>query len=140
MSNSDMVYNITNKVRMVPNVWYAGSGGGSSDWENVDSFWNYVTGNQGNGPRATGYNNGGWYSNVLPIDISLGDVLQKSNDGSDYTHSVYVVSTPGGSDPTYNMIYCAQHSDNCTNRKLSELIDSGCYLRQLRFHSGTFAS
>lgn len=141
MSAETMQNNISNKVRMVPNIWQAGSGGGTSNWENVDSLWSYVTGNQGNGPKATGYNDGGWYTGVLPIDISTGDVLQKSSDGKDYFHSVYVVSTPGGSDPTYNLIYVAQHTGNFTSRKLSEVIGSGgCYLRQLRFHAGTFAS
>lgn len=141
MSNSTMVSNISNKVRMVPNVWQGGSGGGMPNWESVQNFWSYVTSNQGNGPKARGYNNGGWYTNVLPIDISQGDVLQKSYNGSSYFHSVYVVSTPGGSDPTYNLIYVAQHSDNYSNRKLSELIGSGgSYIRQIKFQAGTFDS
>lgn len=141
MSNSTMVSNISNKVRMVSNVWHGGSGGGMPNWESVESFWSYVTSNQGNGPKARGYNNGGWYTDVLPIDISQGDVLQKSNNGSSYFHSVYVVSTPGGSDPTYNLIYVAQHSGNYSNRKLSELIGvGGSYIRQIKFQAGTFNS
>lgn len=126
---------------MVSNVWHGGSGGGMPNWESVESFWSYVTSNQGNGPKAREYNNGGWYTDVLPIDISQGDVLQKSNNGSSYFHSVYVVSTSGGSDPTYNLIYVAQHSGNYSNRKLSELIGvGGSYIRKIKFQAGTFDS
>lgn len=139
MSNTDMINNISNKVRMVSGVWQGGSGGGTANWESVNSFWSYVTGNAGNGPKATGYNNGGWYTGVLPIDISSGDILQFSTDGSSYYHSVYVVSVPGGSNPSYDLIYVAQHTANYSSRKLTELIGtSGRYMRQMRFHAGTF--
>lgn len=139
MSNADMINNISNKVRMVPGVWQGGSGGGMPNWESVDSFWSYVTGNTGNGPKATGYNNGGWYTGVLPIDISAGDILQVSGDGSSYYHSVYVVSVPGGSNPSYDLIYVAQHTYNYSSRKLTEVIGTdGRYMRQMRFHAGTF--
>ena len=142
MSVSDMQSNIANHVRMVPYTWQGGptQNDCSTNWINVDSLWNYVTSNQGNGPKATGYNNGNWYTGVLPIDISIGDVLQRSSDGSDYSHSVYVVYTPGGSNPAYNEIYVAQHSSNYTRRNLSEVIAGGCYLRQLRFLASTFTN
>ncbi len=98
-----------------------------------------MTGNTGNGPRATGYNNGGWYTGVLPIDISAGDILQVSVDGTSYYHSVYVVSVPGGSNPSYDLIYVAQHTDNYSSRKLTDVLGaSGRYMRQMRFHAGTF--
>ena len=139
MSNTDMINNISNKVRMVPGVWQGGSGGGMPNWETVGRFWSYVTGNTGNGPKATGYNNGGWYTGVLPIDISAGDILQFRGDVSSYYHSVYVVSVPGGSNPSYDLIYVAQHSDSSSSRKLTELIGGGGnYMRQMRFHAGTF--
>lgn len=140
MSDSTMQSNISNKVRMTSS-WFAGSGGGSSAWENVDYLWNHVVGNTGKGPKATGYNNGGSYTNILPIDISVGDVLQKSWDGSDYFHSMYVISTPGGSNPGLNEIVVAQHSSAYSTTTLSEAIAiNGLYVRQMKFNAGSFDS
>ena len=62
-----------------------------------------------------------------------------SGDGSSYYHSVYVVSVPGGSNPSYDLIYVAQHTYNYSSRKLTEVIGTdGRYMRQMRFHAGTF--
>lgn len=138
MSNTTMASNISNKVRMT-STWYAGSGGGSSAWENVDSLWNYAVGNTGKGPQAYGYNNGGRYSNILPIDMCVGDVLQKSSDGSDYSHSMYIISTPGGSDPSYSVIIIAQHTAN-TKKTVAEVLVTAPYLRHMQFKSTTFDS
>lgn len=139
MSTTKMTSNISNKVRMVSGSWYAGSGGGSSNWESVNNLWSYATSNSGNGPKAKGYNNGGKYTGIQPIDISVGDVLQVSGNGKSYTHSVYVIGTPGGSNPSYGEIVVAQHSSNKT-RTLSNLLLSYNYMRQMRFQSGKFAS
>ena len=137
MSNSTMQSNITNNVRMT-STWFAGSGGGAPAWENVDELWNYVVGNTGTGPKAVGYNNGGYYTDLLPIDIAVGDVLQRGSDGSDYSHSVYVVSVPGGSNPSYSEIVIAQHSGNM-KRTVTELLASGGkYLRQMQFKPNSF--
>lgn len=138
MSDTTMASNITNKVRMT-STWYAGSGGGSSAWENVDGLWNYAVGNNGKGPKANGYNNGGHYSEILPIDMCVGDVLQKSSDGSDYSHSMYIISTPGGSDPSYSEILIAQHTSNMT-RTVAEVLVTTTYLRHMQFKYTTFDS
>lgn len=139
MSASTMQSNISSKVRMVQGIWFAGSGGGASAWENVNALWNFAVGNSGKGPKATGYNNGGYYTEVLPIDIGAGDVLQKSNEGTDYFHSMYVVSTPGGSNPGYNEILVAQHSSAYSTTTLAEaLAISGRYMRQMKFVENSF--
>ncbi len=138
MSNATMASNISNKVRMT-STWYAGSGGGSSAWENVDGLWNYAVGNTGNGPKAYGYNDGGYYSDILPIDMCVGDVLQKSSDGSDYSHSMYIISTPGGSDPSYSEIVIAQHTGN-TTKTVAEVLVTTTYLRHMQFKYATFNS
>lgn len=140
MSTSTMQSNISNKVRMVSGTWYAGSGGGSSAWESVNALWNFAVGNTGRGPKATGYNNGGYYTEILPIDIGVGDVLQKSNEGSSYYHSMYVISTPGGSNPGYNEILIAQHSSNGTKTLTESLALGGHYLRQMKFVENSFDS
>lgn len=136
MSNATMASNISNKVRMT-SAWYAGSGGGSSAWENVDGLWNYAVGNTGNGPKAYGHNNGGYYTNILPIDMCVGDVLQKSNDGKDYFHSMYIISTPGGSSPSYSEIVIAQHTSN-TTKTVAEVLVTTTYLRHMQFKYTTF--
>lgn len=138
MSNATMASNISNKVRMT-STWYAGSGGGSLAWENVDNLWNYVVGNTGKGPQAYGHNNGGHYSNILPIDMRVGDVLQKSVDGKDYTHSMYIISTPGGSNPSYTEIVIAQHTSN-TIKTVAEVLVTTTYLRHMQFKYTTFDS
>lgn len=141
MSNATMQSNIKNKVRMVPGTWFAGSGGGASAWENVDALWNFAVDNTGKGPKASGYNDGGYYTDVLPIDICVGNVLQKSPDGSDYKHSMFVISTAGGSNPGYNEIIVAQHSSNKSTTTLAEAITLGApYLRQMIFISNSFDS
>lgn len=144
MSSQTMANNITNKVRMVPGTyttgWFAGSGGGAQKWESVNALWTFATSNTGNGPVANGYNNGGYYTDLLPIDISSGDVIQISSSGSDYYHSMYVISTPGGSNPDYSEILVAQHSSNKIRTLLDAMITNGYYIRQLHFLSGSFDS
>ena len=98
-----------------------------------------MVGNTGNGPKAYGYNSGGHYSNILPIDICVGDVLQISLDGSDYYHSMYVISTVGGSDPLYSEIVVAQHTPNKT-RTVAEVITTASYMRHMQFMYNTFDS
>lgn len=82
--------------------WYAGTGGGSSSWENVVAHWNYITSYKSantEGPRA--------YS-VSISNIRAGDVVQFSwNSNGDYNHSA--ISIGGGSNPLL-----AQHSENGT--------------------------
>lgn len=143
MSDATIKSNIKNKVRMVSGTWFGGlkGGGGASAWENVDALWNFAVGNTGKEPKASGYNDGGYYTDVLPIDIGVGNVLQKSPDGSDYTHSMYVISTAGGSNPGYNEIIVAQHSSTKATATLAETITIKTpYLRQMIFDPNSFDS
>lgn len=67
-SETATMANIQNQYRMT-DTWYAGTGGGSSNWENVTSFWDYMTANKDIGPKATGYNNNGAFDNVSASSI-----------------------------------------------------------------------
>ncbi|GAV25914.1 hypothetical protein ciss_18470, partial [Carboxydothermus islandicus] len=76
---NDTTTDIANKVMMVPGSsytegWYAGSGGGSRNWESVTYFWSYMTSYKSidtPGPRVTivtsfsQLNNGG----IMQIDF-----------------------------------------------------------------------
>lgn len=141
--------NIANKVRMVPNVWHGGTGGGMPNWESVTYFWNYVTGSKTTGPVGTGYNNNGVYTNLSTSSIAVGQVLQARNGSSgSYGHSVYVTDLlygpPGPGQTWWDFILISQHSSDKWNRVLSDLIanwgGSSCNLRQIKFSSANFSS
>lgn len=91
---ADTQTDITNKVRMIPGStysdgWYAGSGGGSRNWEAVNYFWSYMTSSKSidtPGPRV---------SVVSSISsLNAGGIMQIdfTSDGS-YDHSVIMVDT-----------------------------------------------
>lgn len=137
--------NITNRVRMVNNIWQAGTGGGVPNWESVMNLWTYATTNTGNGPKATGANNGQPYYNLSPSSIYYGNVIQKRADSTgDYTHSVFVTYSLDSSTQYYYQVLVSQHSGDLYNRNLWELITSSggnnCYLRKMSFNSATFSS
>jgi len=141
--------NIKDKVRMVPNVWHAGTGGGMSKWESVGKFWDYVTSSKTTGPKAKGYNNNSKWDNLSPTSIKVGDVLQfrRSNDSSKpYVHSIYVSKVfqgpPGRGETYWDLIYYSSHSNNYSSRKLTEALkwcESKCNMRRLAFSSANFA-
>lgn len=113
-----------------------------SNFCGVENFYNYVTSNSGNGPKATAYNNNKVYTS-LSTKIKKGDVLQFYNsDTGRYYHSVVVVSETDYSVSDYKKVKVAQHEDEYNNRSLSELINnfggSSCKMRLLRFKSTTF--
>lgn len=115
-----------------------------SNFCGVVSFYDYTTSNTGNGPRATGYNNGKVFTS-LSTSMRKGDVLQFYNDSSSrYYHSVMVVSTTNYSVSNYSKVKVAQHQSEYNNRDLTELIanfgGSSCKMRLLRFGSTTFSS
>ena len=62
--------------------WYAGSGGGSSAWENVGAFYTYIT-NQSKSLGPTG-------SSTTKNNMLNGDVMQLGNNGN-YSHTVILV-------------------------------------------------
>ena len=148
--DSSSKQNIANKVRMVPNVWQAGTGGGTPNWESVDRFWNYAVSSKSAGPKATGYNNNATYGKLSATSIRVGDVLQlrrSSRTDKPYEHSVYVslvLQGPPNKGQTYwDLIYVSYHSSNHSSMKLSDLIASfggtACNLRRLAFSTATFA-
>lgn len=139
--------NISNRVRMVNNIWQTGApgGGGVPYWENAPKFWTYVTTNTGNGPKATGTNNGNPYYNLSPSSIYYGNVIQKRNGSSgDYEHSVFVTYSLDSKTEYYDQVLVSQHGGQAYNRNLWELITNGggnnCYLRKMSFNSANFSS
>lgn len=110
----------------------------------VPSFWDWVTANTGNGPKATGYNNGSLYTK-LSTSMKQGDVLQfYNNDTRTWYHSVMVVSTTDYNVNNYTYVRVAQHDSDHYSRPLDELVQyfggSNCKMRLLRFGSTTFSS
>lgn len=137
--------NISNRIRMVNNVWQAGTGGGVPNWESVNNLWSYATTNAGNGPRATGSNNNQPYYNLSPSSIYYGNALQIRNGSSgDYGHSVFVTYSLDSSTTEYNQVLVSQHTGNMYNRNLWELITSwggnNCYIRRMSFNNANFSS
>ena len=141
--------NIANKVRMVKDVWHAGTGGGTAKWEQVNQLWPYATSsNKTRGPMATGYNNNAKYTGIAPADVRVGNVLQvRQKSDVNYQHSVYVsIVVSGPREPaSWDRIYVCQHSDEIKNRMASDLISKNggdsvdpCYLRRMSFKSGVF--
>ncbi|EOC99283.1 amidase domain-containing protein [Caldisalinibacter kiritimatiensis] len=102
---NDTTEDIANKEMMVSGStysegWYAGSGGGSRNWESVNYFWNYMTGYKSidtPGPRVSvvssvsSLNEGG----IMQIDFE---------SDSDYDHTVILVDE--------DTLKFAQHSPN----------------------------
>ncbi|MBS7008042.1 amidase domain-containing protein [Anaerostipes sp.] len=129
--------NIKNKVRMVPGTWYGGTGGGSSSWESVNSFWAYTTKNKTHGPNGKGFNNNALCTKLS--NIGLGDVIQSRNGGKKnvYKHSMYVTLIKD------RQTYVSQHKDRY-NRPLTDVIlknggTKKCYLRRIQFSKATFS-
>ncbi|MCO1600862.1 amidase domain-containing protein [Desulfosporosinus nitroreducens] len=137
--------NINNRVRMVNNVWQAGTGGGVPNWESVTNLWSYATTNTGNGPRATGLNNDQPYYNLSPSSIYYGNAIQaRTGSSGNYTHSVFVTYSLDSSTTEYNQVLVSQHTGDMYNRNLWELITSkggnNCYLRKMSFKNANFSS
>lgn len=128
--------NIKNKVRMVPGTWYGGTGGGSSAWESVNSFWKYTTKSKTYGPNGKGFNNNALCTKLS--NIGLGDVIQSRNGGKKnvYKHSMYVTLIKD------RQTYVSQHKDRY-NRPLTDVIlknggTKKCYLRRIQFAKAKF--
>lgn len=112
-------------------------------WCGVEEFYNYVTGNTGNGPKATGYNNGKVYS-ALSTPVKMSDVLQiYSPSAKRYTHSVIVVTKKDHPIKDNKLIKVAQHQPEDKARLLSDILSSPFYekestkIRLIRFKSAT---
>lgn len=107
--------------------WYAGTGGGSYAWENVEGHWAYLVNRPSNEYGA----HANWQ---YLIDLTLGSVVQVSYDGGNsYGHSTIVCSTRSPSQPGDNTVpyhgnyLLAQHSTGAqgyTLRRLSYWADN----------------
>ena len=116
----------------------------SGPFMRVLELWSHATTNTGNGPRASGYNDGNIWS-ALTETITAGDVLQFHN-GSRYYHSVIVSSSTSYSGVVaLDYTFCAQHSGDYYYRKLRDVlennggIESG-KMRLMKFKSSSFSS
>ena len=133
--------------RMIKGVWYgrnydSSAGDPPAAWCGVLEFYDYVTTNTGNGPKATGYNNNKPYSS-LSTNIKMGDVLQFYSDSANrYRHSVIVVTETTYAPANADKIKVAQHTpDNSAillKNKLDSYNDKATKVRLLRFKSATF--
>ncbi|SHK96109.1 amidase domain-containing protein [Desulforamulus aeronauticus] len=130
---------VSNKFRMTSN-WYAGSGGGLSNWENVNSFYSYVTTNTGVGPKGTGYEIGKSPSSFNYGQISKGNVLQGwPSYYTTYLHSIYISDVLYPGDPL-EILYCG-HTSNVTDQILTEFtkwVGSAGKMRGIRFTSASY--
>ncbi len=154
------VYSLSNtsalKARVAANYrqtseWYGRNYDSSSQYAagpfmRVVELWNYMTGNTGNGPRATGYNNNNVWTS-LSVVPRTGDVLQfYSSSAGRYYHSVIVSSASNATlSNMLNKIWICQHSGDYVNRPLSETLEnnggiSSGKMRLLRPLSTAFSS
>ena len=122
---------------------------GSGAFIRVVDFWDYVTTNTGNGPRATGYNNNKVWTQLTVVPRT-GDILQVYIPGQGrYAHSVIVTQvnstslTVNNKDMWRNNIIVSQHTPKELNRTLGNLInaygDANCKIRLIRPKSATFS-
>ena len=122
---------------------------GSGAFIRVVDFWDYVTTNTGDGPRATGYNNNKVWRQLTVVPRT-GDILQVySTAKGRYSHSVIVTQvkstslTVNNKDMWRNNIIVSQHTPKELNRTLGNLInaygDANCKIRLIRPKSATFS-
>ena len=77
-------------------------------WSGVEFLYRFLVNNRGKGP----------YAKVVNInEIEIGDVIQLSNDGNRYFHSLLVVDIRGVKTPENILI--ATHTDDSDYRPLS---------------------
>ena len=112
----------------------------------VVELWSHATGNTGNGPRATGYNNNNVWTS-LSVVPRTGDVLQfYSFSKNRYNHSVIVSSTNNPSlSNMLDRVWVCQHSGDYVNRPLRATLEdnggiSSGKMRLMRPSSTTFSS
>ena len=131
--------------------WYGRNYDSSSQYATgpfmrVVELWSHATGNTGDGPRATGYNNNNVWTS-LSVVPRTGDVLQfYSSSAGRYNHSVIVSTTSSPSlSNMLDRIWVCQHSDDYVNRPLRETLEnnggiSSGKMRLMRPSSTTFSS
>ena len=122
---------------------------GSGAFIRVVDFWDYVTTNTGDGPRATGYNNNKVWRQLTVVPRT-GDILQVySTAKGRYSHSVIVTQvkstslTVNNKDMWLNNIIVSQHTPKDVDRTLGNLVgsygDANCKIRLIRPKSATFS-
>ncbi len=129
---------VANNYRMT-SAWYGRNYDSSNTndppakWCGVVEFYNHVTGNSGNGPKGTGYNNGNPASDLGDRYIQRGNVIQKySTSLGRYSHSVMVVSETPRKITASSMIYVAQHTADYSSRSLYDLLGNGNMSTKIR--------
>lgn len=129
---------VNNKYRMT-STWYGGTGGGSSSWESVNSFYSYVKSNTGTGPRGTVYEEDKSVGSFNYSAIAKGDVLQGWPDSQNrYYHSIFISAVLKPGIPA-EILYCS-HSTARQDElltKFTQWVGSG-KMRGIRFNSTTY--
>ena len=122
---------------------------GSGAFIRVVDFWDYVTTNTGDGPRATGYNNNKVWRQLTVVPRT-GDILQVySTAKGRYSHSVIVTQvnstslTVNNKDMWLNNILVSQHTPKDVDRTLGDIVRTygrdNCKIRLIRPKSATFS-
>ena len=122
---------------------------GSGAFIRVVDFWDYVTTNTGDGPRATGYNNNKTWKQLTVVPRT-GDILQVYISGKGrYAHSVIVTQvtstslTVNNKDMWLNNILVSQHTPKDLDRTLGDIVRTyghdNCKIRLIRPKSATFS-
>ena len=94
------------------NGWYYNNGYDKSpSWSGVKYLYNFLTKNKSYGPRGI----------ASSIDnIELGDVVQLSFDGTNFSHSLIIVDINFTQQISLNNIYVAAHTYDVLNKKIND--------------------
>jgi hypothetical protein len=121
--------NVENRVRMT-DVWYAGSGGGSYNWENVIMFFNYMVSSKTLGPQ--GYcsdSNPRKIDRISAASVKVGDVIQLwSSTEQKFCHSM-IVSENSNND--WRMIKVCYHTTDFLDVNIIDRIGWNASIRVL---------
>ena len=125
---------ISKKIGMMYPDWYAGTGGGSSSWENVKGFFSYMITGKTVGPKVDSYKSGPNgadsrldKSSILPSEIKVGDVMQLYYDEEKgYDHSIIITGKEEGTDK-YEKVYYSGHTNSRLNYPLIYIYNDRTY-------------
>ena len=94
---------------MQKNGWYYNNGYDKSpSWSGVEFLYNFLTTNNGYGPRGIEVSQNG---------IEVGDIVQLSFNGSTFEHSLFIINITGSS---LNDIAVAAHTYDVLGKKVGE--------------------
>ncbi len=96
--------------------YYISSRNRTPSWTGVEFFYNFITGNEGEGPYGR---------EVTRDEVEIGDIVQIARNG-DYYHTLLISDIRG------DEIYVSAHSDDAYDRRLSSYTnDSERYIKIL---------